>query len=132
MVDDYFLHRVLPRSEMTFRSNYLRSRTDCLEKEYEILTPVIRRIDKGETVSAAWPSPLRTGKSKKTHHTIIGTEISNLSPSSFACRMGLNILGILTPPQILTLNHIEMTDARIALSVTETQENISILQIRNL
>ena len=45
-VDEYFLHRLLPDTEITFRSNYLHSIEGRLERESESLTPVIRRIDK--------------------------------------------------------------------------------------
>jgi hypothetical protein len=45
-VDDYFLHRILPWAEITFRSNYLHTIQGRLERETENLTPVIRRVEK--------------------------------------------------------------------------------------
>lgn len=42
-VDDYFLHCFLPWIKITIYSRYI---DDDVEMEYEILTPVLRRIDK--------------------------------------------------------------------------------------
>ena len=46
MVDDYFLHRILPWSEITLHSTFIHGIEGRPERESEILIPVIRRIEK--------------------------------------------------------------------------------------
>lgn len=46
IVDDYLLHRILPKTEITFYLKYLSKHDARTEREWEHLTPVIRRVDK--------------------------------------------------------------------------------------